>query len=131
MEKVNYEFYQNTYGGRLDRSSFDKLLPRARFTLDHLTFGRLWQMEETETRKVEAVNMALCATLDRLASDEKSGGREIVSEAVGEHRVGYAHPPKSSLASMRKLVAPYLDGLMVGGAPLCYRGKGGGKSNGL
>ena len=110
---VDYNFYQNTYQGKLPIDIFTKLEIKASGIVDHYTFNRI---EEADDK----VKFAVSELTDYLAELEATGGKEIASEAVGTHSVTYVNTAvgRDPVKLMQKaIVAKYLahTGLMYRG----------------
>lgn len=121
---VDYEFYQDTYGGTAIASAdFHALAVRASYMIDHLTFGRAAENIDDE-EYTEQIKLATCAVADTIQDINDKAG-QIVSEKVGPHSVTYTPTPTSSLsdeARMSLAAKRYLaaTGLMYRG----FRGTG-------
>lgn len=75
------------------------------------------------TPAAQAIGMAMGAILDGLAQLEQSGGRTVILEAVGKHRVAYAATVQNAARDLRRAATPYLRGVADAfGVPLLYRG---------
>lgn len=62
---ADYIFYTQTYGGTMTEEEFSRYYPKAKATIEALTFGR----SETATGKVALkVQQAICAVVDELGA---------------------------------------------------------------
>lgn len=110
---VDYEFYQNTYGGTLTADIFASLVVPASSIVDYYTFNRI---KEPDTK----VKYAVCELIDYLAELKATGGKEVASETVGTHSITYvtAKDGRDPIkAKQKSIVAKYLahTGLMYRG----------------
>lgn len=108
---MDYIFYQNEYGGKVNANDFKRLLVQARATLNYYTFNRASDSNES-------VKYTLCELVDYLKELENKGGKEIVSEKVSTHSVTYADKENISASKKKKeIIYKYL-----GHTGLLYRG---------
>lgn len=110
---VEYEFYKNTYGGKVSEQEFKHLEVLAANTVDYYTFNRIIGPDDN-------VKYAVCELIDYLAELKATGGKEIASESVGTHSITYVTAKDSRdpiKAKQRSIVAKYLahTGLMYRG----------------
>lgn len=121
MTYATYEFYTDTWGGKLTEAEFDRYSARARYLLDSITKGRIplvWDNATDDQRS--AVSMALCALIDQHVTVENSD-KQVASESIGSYSVSYAST-KSATTRMRDIVRPFLYDLSFNGVSLLYRG---------
>lgn len=122
MTYADYEFYSQTWGGKLTESAFAQSEPRAEFLLNQLTKGRIpliW--DDIGEQQKAAISMATCVLVDGYVT-AKVQDAEKASETVGKHSVTYAAMTQSRTARMRNAIRPYLDGITCNGVSLLYRG---------
>jgi hypothetical protein len=110
---VDYDFYSSAvYGGTLlDESSFDSLSVRASYMVNTHTFGKAETVieEDTDTEKIEAVKMAVCAVAEVLKAHATGQQAQISSESVGGHSVSYAvNANKTESQKCLGAMKPYL-----------------------
>jgi hypothetical protein len=90
---ADYAYYTATFlGTAIASADFGRLSVRASKHIDALTFGRADAIitADTDTDKIDAIKMAMCAVADELQKDEISGGRDnVTSEKVGNVSVSY------------------------------------------
>jgi hypothetical protein len=90
---ADYAYYTATFlGTAIASADFGRLSVRASKHIDALTFGRAAAIitADTDTDKIDAIKMAMCAVADELQKDETSGGRDnVTSEKVGNVSVSY------------------------------------------
>lgn len=80
---VEYEFYKNTYGGKVSEQEFKHLEVLAANTVDYYTFNRIIGPDDN-------VKYAVCELVDYLKELKDKGGNEIESEKVGTYSITYA-----------------------------------------
>ena len=103
MSYAGYDFYQNTYLGKLieDPEAFARLAKRASEHLDFLTFHRLNQSEVDES-----VRLATCSMAEVLFWEEKRktehDGREVSSESNDGYSVTFADTNASDAGLITK-----------------------------
>lgn len=124
MAYVDYTFYTEKYGGAMQQADFDRLVNRAGYMLCDLTGGRLSDVDLAIEANKNGISMAMCAVIERLAQQEKTGGKEISLEIVGQHHVSFVEDKRSESKRLLDLVRPYLCNVGVDGQSLLYRGKG-------
>lgn len=111
---VDYEFYKNTFGGRVLEIDFTRLEIQASSIVDYHTFNRITEVDDK-------VKFAVCELIDHLKQLEDTGGKEVSSESVGGHSITYTtnsniqDPIKKK---QRDIVLKYL-----GNTGLMYRGR--------
>lgn len=123
MAYTTYQFYKDVYGGAMDEADFCRYAARAGYVLEAMTQDRVKSLYPAPPPAVsEPIGMAMGAVLDGLAREEQTGGRTVVLEAVGKHRIGYASTVQSAARSLRRDAAPYLRGVRdANGVPLLSR----------
>lgn len=114
MLTVEYDFYRDSYRGKLSQEEFERLTPFAAAALDELCLGRTGGELSEEQR--ERAGLAFCALLELRGREERREG--ISAEANDGLRVSYAAGQKNG-ALYRRTAAAYL-----GGTGLLYRGVG-------
>ena len=67
---VDYEYYQNTFGGSLDETTAKKLLEESSDQVDRLTYGRIRKrgFENLTEYQQEMIKKAVCHQVDFLAN---------------------------------------------------------------
>mgnify|MGYP001252641877 CR=1 FL=1 len=112
MTYTNYEYYTDTYGGKLiSESDFPRLESIAAAYIDALTFGRTASVEDESV--LELVKMAVCTAADILWRREQ-GGR-IASERVGDYSVSYEVDGEPEVNQIYRVAKVYLGDLMYRG----------------
>jgi hypothetical protein len=95
---VDYEFYQDTYGGTaIALADFQALAIRASHEIDHLTFGRAADYID-DADYTEQIKLATCAVADTIQDINTRMG-QIQSEKVGPYSVTYTPTPTDSLSA--------------------------------
>lgn len=79
---VDYNFYKNTYKGKVSSIDFPRLEIQANSIVDLYTFNRIKEPDQK-------VKFAVCELVDYLKTIEDIGGKEIAQESVGGHSVTY------------------------------------------
>ncbi len=88
MAYATYEYYTTEYfGDILTEKEFPKYAKRASAEIDHVTFGRLSNMPESEIPDV--VRDAMCDVAEKLHEYEVSEGSKIASENNDGYSVSY------------------------------------------
>lgn len=108
---LDYDFYNETYGGQVPLDKFKPLEIQASRTVKHYTFGRIGAPSED-------VKFAVCELVDYLYQLKQTGGKEISSESVGSHSISYVVDKNTSVEKRKKdIIRSYLDhtGLMYRG----------------
>lgn len=90
MEKeyVDYAYYQKSFGGELDESMFNKSLKWATAKVNQLTFGRISRLDDIP----ECVKDAICAAIEKYATQEKKAASMVKSETNDGYSISYATP---------------------------------------
>lgn len=130
MVVVSYDWYKATYGGELDKTTFDRLSARAFLFADAMTEYRLGKRWKSLPESLKTgIMTAVCAYVDQ-AKVEESGG-PVVSETNDGISRTYASGGSSSsvnAASSRfnAAQARLAETIRVYLAPtgLLYRGRG-------
>ena len=126
MAYTTYEFYRAVYGGTMGEADFCRYAARAGYVLEAMTCERvktLYPVCPADTPAARAIGMAMGALIDGLAQLEQTGGRTVILEAVGKHRVAYAATVQNAARDLRRTATPYLRGITDAfGVPLLYRG---------
>lgn len=123
MRCGSYQFYVDEWGGSLSESEFNRLYGRAWALLNSMTHGRLATCWDSFTDgEKSSIYMALASMIDSVASAEKTRGRNVLLEIVGQHHVSYSEPKASGGYTARVDVSPYLEGINCRGVPLMFRG---------
>lgn len=111
---VDYDFYQNNYGGRVSPLEFPRLEIQASNIVNFYTFNRIKEVDDS-------IRFAVCELVDYLKEVKDKGGKEIASEKVGTHSVTYVVGTKEGIDPIEKrkkdIVNKYL-----GHTGLMYRG---------
>lgn len=85
---VNYEFYAESYYGKLGEEEFGQVVIKATAYVRRITFGRADSCSDDEE-----VKLATCAVCDVIAADEnfrkKHQGRNITSENNDGYSVSF------------------------------------------
>lgn len=108
---VDFDFYKNTYGGKVSETDFPTLEIQAAMTVKYYTFNRV-------TSSNENVRFAVCDLVDYLYQLKQTGGKEISSESVSTHSVSYVVDEKNTVDKKKKdIIKKYLahTGLMYRG----------------
>lgn len=85
---VNYSYYHDIYGGKLDEETFEKLSVKASAYMEKLTLGRV--SEHSDEERVKWCCCDLCDLLSAIPSGAKR------SEKVGAWSVTYADQNNTS-----------------------------------
>ena len=127
MEKeyVDYAYYQKSFGGELDESMFNKSLKWATAKVNQLTFGRISRLDEIP----ECVKDAICAAIEKYATQEKKAASMVKSETNDGYSISYATPASDEdfNSEVKRCIKMYLSGTgltYLGTSPL-YDVKGG------
>lgn len=108
---VDYNYYSNTYGGKVSSIDFTALEIKASRVLNYYTFNRIEEV-------TDSIKLAVCELVDYLKELEDKGGKEIASEKVSTHSVTYADKDNiSSKKKQKEIINNYL-----GHTGLLYRG---------
>ncbi len=95
---IDYEFYQNTYGGSaIALADFQALAIRASHEIDRLTFERAADYID-DADYTEPIKLATCAVADAIQDINTRMG-QIQSEKVGPYSVTYTPTPTDSLST--------------------------------
>lgn len=106
---VDYDYYSNTYQGKVKAEDFPILETKASGILNYYTFNRIETVDDN-------VKLAVCELIDFIQEDEE--GKEIESEKVGSYSVTYAKQSVFAKARKQKgIITKYL-----GHTNLLYRG---------
>lgn len=81
---ADYEFYKNTYLGKLDEENFGSLAVRASQYIRYVTLNRSDQYECEELR------YAMCEVADIYGQFDKKDGRTVLSENIDGYSISYA-----------------------------------------
>lgn len=116
---ADYDFYRETYHGKMSQEDFERLIFRASIYVRRLTFGR--DEAVVNPRLETMVHMAQCAVADAMELNERGGG--TIAETNDGVSVTYA-VSKSTVTEAQRLyqaAALYLSstGLMFQGATIC------------
>ncbi len=85
MAYTDYTFYKDTFGGSMPESIFNSFLNRASAYIDLITFNRL----KGKSNISEEVKMATCAVIEEEYKLDKTNGKVISSEHVGNYSAVY------------------------------------------
>lgn len=108
---VDYDYYSNTYQGKVKAEDFTNLEIKAKNTLDYYTFNRIETVDDN-------VKLAVCELIDFMQEDRENEGKEIESEKVGSYSVTYSKENIISKSKkQRNIINKYL-----GHTNLLYRG---------
>lgn len=110
---VKFDFYSETYQGRADEKTFDRLKLKAMSLIDYYTFGRVVVLDADNFN----LNMAMSELIDYLYKAEQTNGREITSETVGTWSRAYTAEDRTDQQQMREIISRHL-----GHTGLMYRG---------
>ena len=116
MPEVDYDFYLNTFHGRVSNADFSRLMVYASAYLEERTMGRINDDLPEET--VQKVKLALCAVVDAYHQNEKVGGK--AAETNDGISVTYAVGTATSKSESRRLYDAAA--LFLGPTGLLYRG---------
>ena len=111
---VNFEYYSNTYKGKVIEEDFTPLRIKAEAVVDFYTFNRIKVDEVTDN-----IKFAVCELIDALK--EKAGKNEenVLSEKVGSYAVTYASAEEQNRSfnrTQKAIILKYLP------SELLYRG---------
>lgn len=81
---ADYEFYRNTYQGKLAEENFGGLAIRATQYIRYVTLNRSDQYEGDELK------YAMCEVADIYARSDEKSGRTVLSENVDGYSISYA-----------------------------------------
>lgn len=115
MISVDYEFYVQTFKGKMDEADFERLNVKASAYLDRVTFGRINDSLPEDVQ--QKVRLALCEVADTFLLNEQGGG--IASETNDGISVTYVSGSKALTDAQRLNSAV---SLYLGGTGLLYRG---------
>lgn len=111
MIYVDYDYYSNTYRGKVSSTDFTTLEIKASGVLNYYTFNRVETVDEN-------IKLAVCELIDFIYEDEKNEGREIESESVGSYSVKFQKQSVYAKSrKQKKIINKYL-----GHSNLLYRG---------
>lgn len=115
MIAVDYEFYKDTFHGKLPEAEFERQAVYASAYLDDLTMGRTSAPLPPDT--LERAKLALCAVVDAYATNEKKG--DVASETNDGISVTYRSAAEGATPARRlyDAAACFLDN-----TGLLYRG---------
>lgn len=116
MLTVDYDFYTNTFHGRLGRADFERLGVYASAYLEELTMGRT--AKELPGMVMEKVKLAYCSVVDTYHLNENGGG--IASETNDGISVTYVAGVNNSSSDGQRLYAAAA--LFLAHTGLLYRG---------
>lgn len=115
MERPDYAFYRDTYGGvLLGEEDFTRLCRRAAERLTADTFGRC---ETAGAGTRGQVDLCLCAMAEALAESERGGDR-LAAESLGSWSRSYTAPAGGGDGAARA------ERLYLADTGLLYRGAG-------
>lgn len=110
---ATFDFYQNTYGGKVAEDDFKPLAARAGSLINYYTFGRIEEV-------TEEIKYAQCELIDNIKNFEAQEQKNIKSESVGSYSVTYADEAKSATSlnkeSQRMIIYRWLPNNLI------YRG---------
>ena len=107
---VEYNFYKETYQGKVSSVDFPRLEIQASSIVDLYTFNRIGEPDEK-------VKFAVCELVDYMHDLEGTGNKEIASEKVGTYSVTYVE--KETVQDKQKNIVKKWLGL----SGLMYRGR--------
>ena len=113
MISVDYEFYVQTFKGKMDEADFERLNVKASAYLDRVTFGRINDSLPEDVQ--QKVRLALCEVADTFLLNEQGG--ELQSETVGPWSRSYQTSGKTAEQLSYSAAAQYL-----ANTGLLYRG---------
>lgn len=95
MERVSYDYYKNSYGGKLSSDNFERYASTAEDVVALATgFGGLGDdLTRGDGGKKEAFLRAVCIEIDYIAEFDKGAapdGRSLIRESLGDYSVTYA-----------------------------------------
>lgn len=105
---LNYEFYVNTYKGKLTEDQFDKHLINSTATINYYTFNRIEEYSDT-------IKLAICELID--LEDKIENDKGIASETVDDYSVSYKKDKVSNKEKQKEIIFKHL-----GHTSLLYRG---------
>lgn len=108
---VDFNFYQQTYKGKVPEGDFTRLEIQASSLIDYYTFNRITEVDNK-------VKFTVCELIDNLQELENLEGKGIDSEKVGSYAVTYSKVQEKELKQEQKnIIVKYL-----GHTGLMYRG---------
>lgn len=112
MAYADYDFYVNTYKGKLSRVEFERLSERASDIIDSRTafFISSEGLEALPDQTALRVKKAVCALSEIVSVNEKGG--VISSEKTGDYSVTYASGSASSEQRINNVLAEYIPELV-------------------
>ena len=123
MAYTNYAYYTGTFLGiAIASTDFPRLELRARSIIDLITNQQAAAIitAGTDTAKVDAIKMAICAAAEELSTQESNQGRgTVASESTGRHSISYANPESAHSNRQRVINAA---SLYLESTDLLYRG---------
>lgn len=88
MAYADYQYYtEEYYGSKLSETEFPKYAKRASAEIDHVTFGRIQKLSESEI--TDAIRDCTCEVAEKLKYFETSAGAEVASENNDGYSVSY------------------------------------------
>lgn len=116
MRPVDFTFYQETFRGKLDEDTFNRLAVYASAYLDNITQGKT--SGELSDHDQQRAALALCSVVDAYKQNEDGGA--VASESNDGVSVTYAVAnPKSEGGRLYDAAA-----LFLAGTSLIFRGVG-------
>lgn len=92
---VEYDFYTNTYGGKVSSVDFPRLEIQASTLIDYYTFNRVKEVNDK-------IKYAVCELVDYLKELDRNGGKEISQESIGSQSVSYVTGENQLTAEQKK-----------------------------
>ncbi len=123
MVYATYDYYRNDYvGDTLTEQEFRKYARKASAEIDHVTFGRLSDTQDSEIP--DAVRDATCDIAEKMHHYDTADGREVASETNDGLSISYRDTGTQSqqLGEIRMTIRTYLaaTGLMYRGVDKDY-----------
>lgn len=100
MPYVDYDYYQNTYGGTVPEAQFPRMEKKAEVYLQSVTHGRL---TEENAGNYEHLKDCICEMVDvvfSFSSDSGIGRREKKAETTDGYSVTYVTESKDGVDSV-------------------------------
>ena len=84
MEKIEYKFYSDIFGGKLSPEDFSLYEFKARKFIDKITFNRINSENITDD-----IKFCVCIILEKIKKADEERSFKI-SEGVGKHNISYS-----------------------------------------
>lgn len=111
MEKIDYKFYSEIFGGKLSSKDFSLCEFKARKFINKITFNRI-----NSENINDDIRFCVCIILEKIKDIEENEGIKT-SETVGKHSVSFFIHQNSSIEDIL-----YKEAIKYLPAELLYRG---------